>query len=117
MAKSDGVLAVELKGIDKHFPGVIANHDVDLRVKPGTIHAVVGENGAFYMRYDHDKRQLITRGVAGEGDPAARRERLGQVTLRLDAGEKSGKMVVADIKLSPNQKNAPSPRLTAKFQR
>ncbi|MEQ1872806.1 MAG: ABC transporter ATP-binding protein [Ilumatobacteraceae bacterium] len=46
MAKSDGVLAVELSGIDKNFPGVIANHDVDLRVKSGTIHAVVGENGA-----------------------------------------------------------------------
>lgn len=46
MAQSDGALAVELRGIDKHFPGVIANHDVDLRVKPGTIHAVVGENGA-----------------------------------------------------------------------
>ena len=46
MAQSDGALAVELRGIDKHFPGVIANHDVDLRVKSGTIHAVVGENGA-----------------------------------------------------------------------
>jgi len=46
MAQSDSALAVELRGIDKHFPGVIANHDVDLRVKAGTIHAVVGENGA-----------------------------------------------------------------------
>ncbi|CAN5545675.1 hypothetical protein BH10ACT2_BH10ACT2_26690 [soil metagenome] len=46
MTKSDDVLAVELSGIDKHFPGVIANHDVDLRVKTGTIHAIVGENGA-----------------------------------------------------------------------
>ena len=46
MPQSDSVYAVELSGIDKHFPGVIANHDVDLRVKPGTIHAVVGENGA-----------------------------------------------------------------------
>jgi len=46
MTQSDSVLAVELRGIDKHFPGVIANHDVDLRVKTGTIHAVVGENGA-----------------------------------------------------------------------
>ncbi len=46
MTKSDDVLAVELSGIDKHFPGVIANHDVDLCVKAGTIHAVVGENGA-----------------------------------------------------------------------
>ncbi|MFZ9541263.1 MAG: ATP-binding cassette domain-containing protein, partial [Ilumatobacteraceae bacterium] len=40
------VLAVELRGITKRFPGVVANYDVDLRVRPGTIHAIVGENGA-----------------------------------------------------------------------
>jgi general nucleoside transport system ATP-binding protein len=38
--------AVELIGIEKRFPGVIANHDVNLRVRAGTIHAIVGENGA-----------------------------------------------------------------------
>ncbi|GAA3617233.1 ABC transporter ATP-binding protein [Kineosporia mesophila] len=40
------VPAVELSGITKRFPGVVANHDVNLRVRPGTVHAVVGENGA-----------------------------------------------------------------------
>jgi len=39
-------LAVELTGIWKRFPGVVANHDVNLQVRPGTIHAIVGENGA-----------------------------------------------------------------------
>jgi simple sugar transport system ATP-binding protein len=39
-------IAVELRGIEKRFPGVIANHDVDLTVRRGTIHAIVGENGA-----------------------------------------------------------------------
>ena len=38
--------AVQLIGIEKRFPGVIANHDVNLEVRPGTIHAIVGENGA-----------------------------------------------------------------------
>ncbi len=38
--------AVELEGITKRFPGVIANQDVALRVMPGEVHAVVGENGA-----------------------------------------------------------------------
>ena len=38
--------AVELSGITKRFPGVIANDDVNLRVAEGEIHAVVGENGA-----------------------------------------------------------------------
>jgi simple sugar transport system ATP-binding protein len=37
---------VELVGITKRFPGVIANRDVTLRVDAGTIHAIVGENGA-----------------------------------------------------------------------
>ncbi len=38
--------AVELVGIVKRFPGVVANRDVNLRVAPATIHAIVGENGA-----------------------------------------------------------------------
>jgi ABC-type uncharacterized transport system ATPase subunit len=39
-------LAVELTGIGKRFPGVVANHDVDVTIRPGTVHALVGENGA-----------------------------------------------------------------------
>jgi ABC-type uncharacterized transport system ATPase subunit len=38
--------AVELKGITKRFPGVVANDDVDLTVERGTVHALLGENGA-----------------------------------------------------------------------
>ena len=38
--------AIELRGIVKRFPGVVANDHVNLRVMPGTIHAIVGENGA-----------------------------------------------------------------------
>jgi len=37
---------VLLRGIGKHFPGVIANADVDLEVFGGEIHALLGENGA-----------------------------------------------------------------------
>ncbi len=44
---SDGpVPAVQLAGIAKRFPGVVANHDVDVEIWPGTVHALVGENGA-----------------------------------------------------------------------
>ena len=39
-------LAVELVGIWKRFPGVIANRDINLSAAPGTIHAIVGENGS-----------------------------------------------------------------------
>ncbi|HEX6331651.1 MAG TPA: ABC transporter ATP-binding protein [Actinomycetota bacterium] len=39
-------LAVRLVGITKTFPGVVANDDINLAVRPGGIHAIVGENGA-----------------------------------------------------------------------
>ncbi|WP_231635229.1 ABC transporter ATP-binding protein [Luteipulveratus halotolerans] len=39
-------VAVELHGITKRFPGVVANHDVEITVRRGTVHAIVGENGA-----------------------------------------------------------------------
>jgi simple sugar transport system ATP-binding protein len=39
-------LRLELTGITKQYPAVRANDDVHLRVKPGEIHAVLGENGA-----------------------------------------------------------------------
>jgi general nucleoside transport system ATP-binding protein len=39
-------LRLELIGISKRYPAVKANDRVSLRVKPGEIHAVLGENGA-----------------------------------------------------------------------
>ena len=39
-------LALELRGITKRFPGVLANDRVDLEVRAGEIHALLGENGA-----------------------------------------------------------------------
>jgi len=39
-------MKIELKGITKRFPGVIANKDVDLTVGGGEVHALLGENGA-----------------------------------------------------------------------
>ncbi len=38
--------AVEMLGITKHFKGFAANDHVDLRVKKGEIHSLLGENGA-----------------------------------------------------------------------
>jgi len=38
--------AIELEGITKRFPGVIANDNVNLTVEEGEIHAICGENGA-----------------------------------------------------------------------
>ncbi len=38
--------AIELSGITKTFPGVVANDDVSMTVAQGEIHAICGENGA-----------------------------------------------------------------------
>jgi len=43
---SDEQLAVDMRGITKQFPGVLANNHVDFSVRPEEIHALVGENGA-----------------------------------------------------------------------
>ena len=40
------MLRLELIGISKQYPAVRANDKVNLRVKPGEIHSVLGENGA-----------------------------------------------------------------------
>lgn len=44
MATSNAV--VEMVGITKRFPGLIANDHINLRVNKGEIHALLGENGA-----------------------------------------------------------------------
>ncbi len=47
-ASPDVVLApaLEMRGITKRYPGVVANDGIDLEVRPGEIHALLGENGA-----------------------------------------------------------------------
>src|SRR5438477_9906112 len=42
----DEPLALELRGITKQFPGVLANDHIDLDVRRGEVHALLGENGA-----------------------------------------------------------------------
>jgi len=37
---------LEMKGITKRFPGVLALDQVDFSVQPAEVHALVGENGA-----------------------------------------------------------------------
>jgi general nucleoside transport system ATP-binding protein len=38
--------ALEMRGITKRYPGVVANDGIDLEIRPGEIHALLGENGA-----------------------------------------------------------------------
>ncbi|MCS7202068.1 MAG: ABC transporter ATP-binding protein [Dictyoglomus sp.] len=61
---------IKLEGIVKKFPGVIANDSINLSIKEGEIHAIVGENGAgkstlmkiLYGLYRPDKGKIFIRG-------------------------------------------------------
>jgi simple sugar transport system ATP-binding protein len=49
MPNADGRVsapALEMRGITKRYPGVVANDHIDLQIRPGEIHALLGENGA-----------------------------------------------------------------------
>ena len=46
MTETQRAPAIELEGITKRFPGVVANEDVTVDIRRGEVHAIVGENGA-----------------------------------------------------------------------
>ena len=58
---------VEVRGIVKRFPGVIANDHIDFEVNAGEVHALLGENGAgkttlmriLYGLYQPDEGQIL----------------------------------------------------------
>jgi len=43
---ANGAPLLEMTGISKRYPGVVALNDVRLDIRPGEVHALVGENGA-----------------------------------------------------------------------
>ncbi len=63
-------MELELRGITKRFPGVLANDDIDLTVRSGEILAMLGENGAgkttlmniLYGLYTADEGEVLVDG-------------------------------------------------------
>jgi general nucleoside transport system ATP-binding protein len=76
--------ALEMRGITKRYPGVVANDGINLQVRPGEIHALLGENGAgkttlmnvLYGLATPDEGEILLDGkvvtISGPADAIAR---------------------------------------------
>ena len=76
--------ALEMRGITKRYPGVVANDGINLQVRPGEIHALLGENGAgkttlmnvLYGLATPDEGEILLDGkvvtISGPSDAIAR---------------------------------------------
>jgi inositol transport system ATP-binding protein len=96
-AAANADVLLEVSGVRKEFPGVVALDDVSLRLRPGTVHALMGENGA--------GKSTLMKIIAGIYQPDAGSFRLRGVDVRLtsplDALENGIAMIHQELNLMP----------------
>jgi inositol transport system ATP-binding protein len=89
---------LEVRGVSKAFPGVVALDDVSLRVGAGTVHALIGENGA--------GKSTLMKIIAGLSLPDAGELRLAGQAVRLrsprQALEHGIAMIHQELNLMPS---------------
>src|SRR5262245_51419741 len=84
-AATRAATVIECRGITRRYPGVTANDGVDLSVREGEVHAVVGENGAgkstlmkmLYGLEQPDEGEILVRGKPERIDSPRRAIELG----------------------------------------
>ena len=93
-----GDTLLEIRGVRKEFPGVVALDDVQFRLKPGTVHALMGENGA--------GKSTLMKILAGVNSPTSGELRLNGETVVFnsvhDASAKGIGIVFQELNLCPN---------------
>ncbi|WP_257009916.1 sugar ABC transporter ATP-binding protein [Evansella halocellulosilytica] len=90
---------LEMRNISKTFPGVKALNDVELLIKPGEVHALIGENGA--------GKSTLIKILAGVHQPDDGAEfklegKAANIEKPIDATSKGISIIYQDLSLFPN---------------
>ena len=86
---SENTPILEMRKINKHFPGVKALSDVDFRLFRGEVHAIMGQNGAGKSTlvkvltgvYEHDSGDMLLEGKPIRPDSPLAAQKLGISTV------------------------------------
>src|SRR5690606_6715215 len=94
----DSDILLRMEGIRKEFPGVIALNKVDLSLRKGEIHALMGENGAGKSTLI----KVLTGVYKGDGGSIKLRGKPIQPKSTLESQQLGISTVYQEVNLCPN---------------